>query len=84
MVWLDWVVPATLCAVAIWLIVRVWLPVAAPLFTDIERADDALTSPVALIVAARVAKTLVASEFTIEVASDDKPEDNVFNAVCSV
>ena len=58
----------TFCAVASWLMVRVWSPVAAPLPTDIESAEDALTSPVELMVAARVAKALVASELTIELS----------------
>lgn len=39
-----------------------------------ESADDALTSPVELMVAERVANTLVASEFTTDVASEASPE----------
>lgn len=76
--------PATFCAVATWLMVKVWLPVAAPLLTDIESAEDALTSPVELMVAERVAKTLVASELTIDVASEDRPLESVERSVWSV
>ena len=84
MVWLDCEVPTTFCAVATWLMVSVWSPVAAPLLTDIESAEDALTSPVELMVAARVAKALVASELTTAVASEERPLESVERSVWSV
>jgi hypothetical protein len=49
--------------------------------TAIANAADALTSPVALTVAERDAKTLVESELMTDVASVDKPLDNVLSAV---
>jgi len=47
-----------------------------------DNAADALTSPVALTVAARDAKTLVEKELMTAVASVDTPLDNVLRAVC--
>jgi hypothetical protein len=50
--------------------------------TAIDNAADALTSPVALTVAEREAKTLVERELMTAVASVDNPLDNVLRAVC--
>ena len=82
-VWLDCELPITFCAVASWLIFSVWSPVAAPLLTVIDNAAEALTSPVELIVAARAAKALVASELMIDELSDVSPEASVLRSVCS-
>jgi len=62
--------------------VSVCFPVAAPVLTAMDNAADALTSPVALTVAARDAKTLVEKELMTAVASVDTPLDNVLRAVC--
>ncbi|MCW2018747.1 UNVERIFIED_ORG: hypothetical protein M2179_000715 [Bradyrhizobium japonicum] len=49
-----------------------------------DSVDDALTSPVELMLAERVEKALVASELTTDVASDASPEYSVFRSLCSV
>jgi hypothetical protein len=50
----------------------------------IESAEEALTSPVELILAERVAKALADSELTTAVESDDSPEYSVFRSLWSV
>ena len=51
------------------------------MLTDINSAEDALTSPDEVMVAARVAKTLVASELTTAVASEERPLESVERSV---
>jgi hypothetical protein len=56
--------------------------VAAPLPIDIDKAELALMSPVEVMVAARVPKTLEDSEFTIELLSDLVAVATELRSVC--
>jgi hypothetical protein len=49
-----------------------------------ESAEEALTSPVELMLAARVANALVDNELTTAVESDASPEYSVFRSLWSV